>query len=95
MDLDKLRDSLEDQWVLARDRGDHRGEIMTLLGMVDVALIETQRDLAERLTSLEQSLPLRAPESWRHEPQPTREHHGPLTRNGQPTARMRRMEASG
>lgn len=51
---------------------------------------ETQRDLAERLTSLERSLPLSAPESWRHEPKPARENHGPLTRNGQPTARMRR-----
>lgn len=92
MDLENLRDSLEDQWVLARDRGDHRAEIMSLLGLVDVALIETQRDLAARLTSLEQALPLWAPETWRHEPHATKENHGPMTRNGQPTARLRRME---
>lgn len=65
MTFKELQDHLEVCFLEAKDRGDRRGEVMALLGLVEVHMTESLDVLTRQLLEWPGELPLKAEGHWR------------------------------
>lgn len=66
MDVSKLEEWLEVEWLAAKDRGDHRGQVLALLGLVEVKMVQCQLEASHGLHRLSDLFPLKADGSLQH-----------------------------